>query len=70
MLCSVTLLSLDRPVDQFKETEQIMKHYYIQVPGWIYSMSAYGTNKRDAIAKFRSNQGFGRMPKGFSIWEA
>jgi hypothetical protein len=47
-----------------------MKHYYIQVPGWIYAMSAYGINKRDAIAKFRKNQGFGRMPKGFGIWEA
>lgn len=33
-------------------------------------MDAYGLNRRDAIARFRKNQGFGRMPKGFAIWEA
>jgi len=47
-----------------------VKHYYIQVPNWIYAMDAYGLNRRDAIARFRKNQGFGRMPKGFAIWEA
>jgi hypothetical protein len=47
-----------------------MKTYYVQIPGWIYAMSAHGTNKRDALKRFKKQQGFGRMPKGYGIWEA
>jgi hypothetical protein len=47
-----------------------MKTYYVHIPGWIYSMSAYGMNKRDALDRFKKQQGFGRMPKGYGIWEA
>jgi hypothetical protein len=47
-----------------------MKSYYISVPGWVSAMSCYGLNRKDAIARFRKNQGFLRMPKGYAIWEA
>ena len=48
-----------------------MKQYYISVPGWAHAMTCYGYGKRDAVARFRENQGFGkRMPNGYGIWEA
>lgn len=47
-----------------------MKNYNIHIPGWIYCMTAYGMNKRDAIARFRLKHYLSRMPKGYAIWEA
>jgi hypothetical protein len=47
-----------------------MKNYRIHIPGWVYCMAAYGLNKRDAITRFKKQQGFNRMPKGYGIWEA
>lgn len=47
-----------------------MKPFYIHLPGFAYSMTAYGHNRRDAIARFRTQHGYARMPKGFSVWEA
>ncbi len=47
-----------------------MKKYFIHIPGWIYAMTAYGYNERDARARFRKQQGFGsRLPKGTAVWE-
>ena len=46
-----------------------MKTYHIHVPGWAHAMTGYGYSKRDAVARFRNNQGFLRMPKGYAIWE-
>ena len=47
-----------------------MKAYYIHIPQWgSYLMSGYVLNRKDAIARFRKNQGFLRMPKGYGIWE-
>jgi hypothetical protein len=47
-----------------------MKTYYVHIPGWAHSMTAYGMNKRDALDRFKKQQGFARMPKGYGIWEA
>ena len=47
-----------------------MKAYYIHIPGWAHSMTAYGMNKRDAVARFRHKHGMLRMPRGYGIWEA
>jgi hypothetical protein len=48
-----------------------MKTYYIHIPTWIHiPMTCYGINKKDAIARFRKQHGFLRMPKGYGIWEA
>jgi hypothetical protein len=47
-----------------------MIRYYVRVPGWAHAMTAYGMGKRDAIARFRKQHGFRRMPKGYGIWEA
>jgi hypothetical protein len=47
-----------------------MKQYSVHIPGWVYAMTAYGTTRRDAIARFRSQHGLRRMPKGYAIWEA
>ena len=47
-----------------------VKPFYIHLPGFAYSMTAYGHNRRDAIARFRTQHGYARMPKGFSVWEA
>jgi len=47
-----------------------MKKYSIHIPSWVYAMTCYGTSRRDAIARFRNQNGFNRMPKGYAIWEA
>lgn len=47
-----------------------MIHYYVHIPAWgSWPFKAYGTNKKDAIARFRKQHGFLRMPKGYGIWE-
>ena len=47
-----------------------MKRYSILIPGWCYSMACYGYNERDARARFRDQQGFGkRLPNGTAVWE-
>lgn len=47
-----------------------MKRYAILIPSWCYSMTCYGYNERDARARFRDQQGFGkRLPNGTSVWE-
>lgn len=35
-----------------------MKRYFIHVPGWIYAMTAYGYNERDARSRFRTVTGW------------
>ena len=47
-----------------------MNKFFVHVPGWVHSMTAYGFNKRDAVARFRAQHGLRRMPKGYGIWEA
>jgi hypothetical protein len=48
-----------------------MKRYFVHIPSWIHiAMTCYGYDKKDAIARFRRQHGFVRMPKGFGIWEA
>jgi hypothetical protein len=48
-----------------------MIRYYIHVPTWIHiAVTAYGTSRKDAIARFRKQHGLLRMPKGYGIWEA
>lgn len=47
-----------------------MKRYSIHIPNWAYAMTCYGNSKKDAVAQFRHQNGFNRMPKGYSIWEA
>ena len=48
-----------------------MKRYFVHIPSWIHiAMTCYGYDKKDAIARFRRQHGFIRMPKGFGIWEA
>lgn len=47
-----------------------MKKYFLHIPGWAHAMTEYGTNKRDALNRFKKRQGFTRMPKGYGIWEA
>lgn len=47
-----------------------MKCFYIHIPGWAHAMTAYGVNKRDAVARFRKQHGMVRMPKGYGIWLA
>lgn len=47
-----------------------MKHYYIQIPGWIYALPSYGYNESDARRRFRDQQGFGkRLPNGTRVWK-
>lgn len=46
----------------------MIKCFYVHIPGWVYAMTAYGTNKRDAVARFRKQHGMVRMPKGYSVW--
>jgi hypothetical protein len=46
-----------------------MKQYSIHIPGWGYAMTAYGSSKRDAVARFRKQHAMLRMPKGYAIWE-
>lgn len=48
----------------------IMKNYYLHIPGWAHSMTAYGMNKRDAVDRFKKQHCMIRMPKGYGIWEA
>jgi hypothetical protein len=47
-----------------------MKNYFIHIQGWVYSMNAYGINKKDALKRFKQQHGLLRMPKGYGIWEA
>jgi hypothetical protein len=47
-----------------------MKTYYVHIPGWAHAMTCYGTNRRDAIRRFRHQHGMTRMPSGYGIWEA
>jgi hypothetical protein len=47
-----------------------MTKFFVHIPGWAYSMTVYGYNKRDAIARFRAENGLDRMPKGYAIWGA
>lgn len=45
-----------------------MKQFSIHIPGWVYSMTCYGINKKDAIVRFKQQHGMARMPRGYSIW--
>jgi len=55
-------------VIETKESE--MTKYYVHIPGWAHAMTAYGFDKRDAVARFRKQHAMLRMPKGYGIWEA
>jgi hypothetical protein len=46
-----------------------MKKYSIHIQGWVYAMTAYGANKRDALNRFKQQHGIARMPRGSAIWE-
>jgi len=49
----------------------MMIRYYIHIPQWCHiAMTAYGNNKKDALARFKHQHGMLRMPKGYGIWEA
>lgn len=47
-----------------------MTRFHIHIPGWVYSMTAYGLNKKDALTRFKHQHGMRRMPRGYGIWEA
>lgn len=47
-----------------------MKRFYVHIPGWAHSMTAYGMNKKDAVQRFKHQHGMTRMPRGYGIWEA
>jgi len=47
-----------------------MKKYLLNIPTWAHCMTAYGTNKRDAVKRFKHRHGMTRMPNGYGIWEA
>jgi hypothetical protein len=47
-----------------------MKNYYLHLIGCVYAITAYGTSKRDAVARFKKQHHLTRMPKGYSIWSA
>lgn len=47
-----------------------MKRFYVHIPGWAHSMTAYGFNKKDAVKRFKHQHGMIRMPRGYGIWEA
>jgi hypothetical protein len=48
-----------------------MTRYYIHIPSWIHvAMTAYGSSRKDAIARFKHQHGLTRMPRGYGIWEA
>jgi hypothetical protein len=47
-----------------------MKRYFVHIPSWAHAMTCYGNSKKDAVARFRHQHGFTRMPKGYGIWEA
>ena len=47
-----------------------MIKYYVHIPGWVYAVTAYGLNKRDAVNRFKHQHGMSRMPRGYGIWEA
>jgi hypothetical protein len=46
-----------------------MKRYCIHIPGWVYAMTCYGNNARDAIDRFKAGNHLNRMPNGYAIWE-
>jgi len=47
-----------------------MKNYYVHIPAWgSWPAKTYGIDKKDAVARFRKQNGFLRMPKGYGIWE-
>ena len=47
-----------------------MKAFCIHLPNWGYAMTCYGSSKRDAVERFKQQQGLSRMPRGFAIWVA
>lgn len=47
-----------------------MKAYNLHVPGWVYCVTCYGTNAKDAMARFKKQHDLSRMPRGYSIWRA
>lgn len=47
-----------------------MKKYFVHIPSWAHAMTCYGLSRQDAVARFRHQHGFTRMPKGYGIWEA
>jgi hypothetical protein len=47
-----------------------MSRFYVHIPGWVYGMTAYGLNKKDAVLRFKKQHCMTRMPRGYKIWEA
>jgi len=48
-----------------------MKTYLFHIPSWIHVASpCFGTNKKDAIKRFKQKHGFIRMPNGYKVWES
>lgn len=47
-----------------------MKKFFVHIPGWAHSMTAYGMDKRDAVRRFTRQHCMLRMPRGYGIWEA
>ena len=49
----------------------MMTRYYIHIPQWCHiATTTYGANRKDALQRFKKQNGLLRMPKGYGIWEA
>lgn len=59
-----------KPQPMTNKGDHPMKRYFVHIPSWVYAMTCYGFNQKDAVARFRLQHGFTRMPKGYGIWEA
>ena len=46
-----------------------MKQFYVRVPYWTGPLVVSALDKKEALKRFKREQGFLRMPKGFGIWE-
>lgn len=47
-----------------------MRSYYVHLPGMAQAVTQHGANEKDALRRFKKNNGLTRMPAGFAIWEA
>jgi hypothetical protein len=46
-----------------------MKKYYVRIPYWAGPLVVLAVNEKEAIERFKREQGFGRVPRGYGIWE-
>jgi hypothetical protein len=47
----------------------MLRPFHLYLPGCVYTLTAYGLDKRDAVARFRAENNLLRMPNGYAIWE-